>query len=221
MSKYYYSVRENADIYSIHLSPKVILGLLEVLTIIIAISCWRQLYNFIIYANKKFTKDDALINFVTEIQPNFKNAYSLNYQQQDRLIPLETDRLELATEEYKHSIDKTILISKTYELFTSYIKDRIKKNFSSIRKYTLEPFSFQQNHFDLVYSCRIFKIIPIKFEIREELKRFVMQINGEMINFKVSSRGYILSGQPEPRLFTEYWDIALDIDNKCYIVTIY
>ena len=62
MSKYYYSMRENADIYSIYFSPKVILGLLLVLTIIIAISCWKQLYNLIVYANKKFTKSD-LFNY--------------------------------------------------------------------------------------------------------------------------------------------------------------
>ena len=42
-----------------------------------------------------------------------------------------------------------------------------------------------------------------------------------MINFKLSPEGYITSGQPEPRYFTEYWDVALDADNKCSLVTIH
>ena len=221
MSKYYYSLRENADIYSIHLNPKVILGLLQVLTIIVAIFSWRQLYNFTVYGNKKFTQDEAIINFVTEIQPNFKNAYSLNYRQSDRILPLETTQLELASKEYQQQIETAILISKTRDLFASYIDNCRKKDFSSIRKCTLQPFSFQQSHFDLVYKYQIFKIIPLKFEMREELKRFVMQINGEIINFKLSPRGYITSGRSQLRSFTEYWDIALDADNKCYLVTIY
>lgn len=65
------------------------------------------------------------------------------------------------------------------------------------------------------------EIVPLKFEIREELKRFVVQINGEMSRFRVSDKGYVLSGKPQLRYFTEYWDIALEKNNKSYIVDIY
>ena len=57
--------------------------------------------------------------------------------------------------------------------------------------------------------------------MRKDLKRFIMQINGQMINFKVCPKGYVVSGKPEPLLFTEYCDVALDADNKCYLVTIH
>ncbi len=41
-----------------------------------------------------------------------------------------------------------------------------------------------------------------------------------MINFKLSRKGYILSGTPYHRSFTEYWDIKLTPDKQCYLVNI-
>ena len=40
-------------------------------------------------------------------------------------------------------------------------------------------------------------------------------------NFKLNKKGYVIRGQATPRSFTEYWDVALDANNKAYIVSIY
>ena len=60
----------------------------------------------------------------------------------------------------------------------------------------------------------------MNFEIREELKRFLVQINGKTISFQIRDRRYVLSGRSQLRHFTEYWDIALGANNKGYIVAI-
>ena len=106
----------------------------------------------------------------------------------------------------------------------------MSRDFESIKEYTLEPFKSRHKYLgdrsvnqkiDITYSYKLSEIVPLNFEIREELKRFVIQINGEMIRFQISDKGYVLSGQPQLRYFTEYWDIALEMNNKSYIVGIY
>ena len=225
MSKYYYSFRDNADFYSIHLSSQVIIVWLKFLTVFLVIFFWQQIYIFIynsfIYTNKKFTEDRDLIEFINNIQPNFQNAYSLIYTKRDRLPEREEIQSEIQTINYEYLIDKDTLIEKIKQLFNQYQQDIVNKKFKAIREYTLEPFSFQQNNFDIIYDVDLSKIIPIQFEMREELKRFLVQINGEAINFKISQKGYVISGQSTARAFTEYWDIALDANNKCYLVNIY
>ncbi|WP_206757595.1 hypothetical protein, partial [Nostoc sp. FACHB-888] len=49
---------------------------------------------------------------------------------------------------------------------------------------------------------------------------FRVQVNGKMTNFAISSEGYVLSGEPFPRLFSEYWDISVNSSGKWYLVNI-
>ncbi|MGD1920766.1 MAG: hypothetical protein ACFCAD_18905 [Pleurocapsa sp.] len=225
MSKYYYSFDDKADAYSIYLSPQLLLGWLKLITAFLVIIFWKRLYiffyNIIIYSNQKFTDNNDLAKFITDIQPNFKNAYSIKYQKSDRLTAQEEIESELEAVKYDHLINKDTLVEKVNQLFYNYQRDRINNNLELIKEYTLQPFSSKQNNFDLVYNCKISQIEPLKFEIREELKRFVVQINGKAVNFKLSQKGYVISGQATSRSFSEYWDVGLDTNNKCYLVTIY
>ena len=233
-SKYYYTFRKTNDFYALHLSNQVALGLLKVIMILIAILIMalyqRQLYNTLFLKIKKFTEDEKLIDFAKHICPDFQNTYSINYIQNDNLLEQEEAQLELEESKYQSFVSKEVLITKASWLFDQFQQDRTNSDFESIKEYTLEPFKSKYKYIgdrsvnqkvDITYSHNLSEIIPLKFEIREELKRFVVQINGEMIRFQVSDKGYILGGQPQLRYFTEYWDIALEMNNKSYIVGIY
>jgi len=203
VTKYHYSFSNNPDIYSLQLTPSVILGILKVILLITSAIFARQIYriifNFLVYHNQKFY-----------------------YQKQDLILDLETTQTKLETKEYQNSIESSLLNKKISQLFNRYTTDWNEQNFDVIAEYTLRPFSLSpKNNFDLVYKCKIQEIKPIKFEIKEELKRFIVQINGEIVNFKLNSQGYVISGEAAPRLFSEYWDVALDANNKAYIVSIY
>jgi|GEM_PF-3343442 len=146
------------------------------------------------------------------------------------ILILEEVEEELAATEYEYLIKKSTLVEKASELFTTYLQDWLSKDFEAIAKYTLRPLSLKQkeiyfpgcgNNFDLVYDCKIFEIKPLKFEVKEELQRFIIQINGEIINFNLDVQGYVVSGQPKYRPFTEFWDIAFGANYKPYIVDIY
>ena len=234
MTKYHYSLRNNSDIYSLQLTPKVILGWSKVVFLLLLIiyckKVYRLIYNFFVYRNKVFTNDDKLINFSSNIESGFKNAYAINYQEKDMILPLEEVENELATKEYEYLIEQSILVEKVSELFAIYLQDWLNKDFKSISEYTLRPFSLKQkeiylpscgNNFDLVYDYKISEIKPLKFEIKEELQRFIIQINGKIINFNLNVQGYVVNGQPKYRPFTEYWDIAFGANHQPYIVDIY
>lgn len=234
MTKYHYSFRNNLDIYSLQLSPQEILGLLKVVFLLLLIIYWKKacrlIYNFFVYRNTVFTNNDKLIEFASKIELNFKNAYAINYQERDMILTLEEVKEELAATEYEYLIEKSTLVEKASGLFATYLQDWLNKDFEAIAKYTLRPLSLKQkeiyfpscgNNFDLIYDCKIFEIKPLKFDVKEELQRFIIQINGEIINFKLDVQGYVVSGQPKYRPFTEYWDVAFGADYQPYIVYIY
>ena len=231
--KYYYSFHQTKDAYAIYLSPQVIRGLLQVLLLILAIIFllfYRQyLYNFLIYKNNKFTEDRELLYFVKQYCPHFKNAYSISYRRNNIFLDREENQTELLEEKYKESVGKEIVIEKALWLFNRYQQDLMTKNFKAIAQYSLEPFKSRHQYLgdrntnrqiDIRYNYKISEIVPLNFEIREELKRFIVQINGEIVAFKISDLGYVLKGQSPLYSFTQYWDIALDTNNKSYIVTI-
>lgn len=211
-----------------------VVGSLIVLVIlatgIFSLLYWRQLYNLVVYKKKKFSDNGELIKFVSNINSRFKNAYSLYYVKDEQLWLQEEKQTEIEEFRYSCVISKKILVEKVRCLFDRYQKDWTNKDFRAIEQYTFEPFKSQQReiyhqscgeNIDIVYDCQLSAVVPIQFEMREDLKRFVMQINGQMINFKISPRGYVISGKSEHRLFTEYWDVALDAENKCYLVIIH
>ncbi len=215
------------------ITEKNFFGFLKALIILISgLFCfiyWQQIYNFIIYTGKDFTKDKQLIEFTTEINPNFTNKCSIWYVKDDQIWQQIPPQAEVAESEYQHIVSKTELIKRVSNLFLQYQHDWTNKNFPSMTDYINEPFYktqkeiFKRNfgdNFDIVYDCRLSQIVPIDIELKEDRYFFRVQINGEMINFKLSPTGYVLSGKPYYRSFSEYWDVKLTPDKQCYLVNI-
>ncbi len=231
--KYYYSFQQTDDAYAIYLSSQVIVGLLKVwlsiFALIILLFYKRQFYNLIFYKRKKFIEDDRTVDFIKQFCPNFQNAYSINYVRDDDLLEQEEARVELPASEYQHLVSQEIIIEKASYLFDRYQQDLRSRNLKSIKEYSLEPFRAKHkyisdrninNRINIRYNYKLSEIIPLNFEVREELNRFLVQINGEIISFQVSDEGYVLSGEPQLRYFTQYWDIALGAENIGYIIAI-
>ena len=66
---------------------------------------------------------------------------------------------------------------------------------------------FGQN-FDIVYDPAIAQLIPVSCIELEDGHLFEVQVNARMINFELSPSGYVLSGEPTVRSFTECWNIV-------------
>ena len=215
------------------ITEKNFLGFLQALALLTAglstVLYWQQIYNFITYTGKKFTEDDELIEHTKNINPRFQNKYSIWYAPDNQIWQQQPPQTELSQTKYQHFISKVELIEKAKTLFIQYQQDWTNKDFQSMKQYigdrfyNLQTKIFHQNYgknFDIVYDCNLSAIVPLDIEIRADKYFFRVQINGEMINFKLSSDGYILSGEAYHRSFSEYWDIKLTPDKQCYLVNI-
>ena len=215
------------------ITEKNFLGFLQASVILISgLSCilfWEQIYNFLVYSSQKFTEDSELIKFAEEINPNFKNKYSIWYSKDDQLWQQVSPQAELSKSEYRNFIGRTELLEQVENLFIQYQQDWTNKDFESMRRYVEEPFYTTQkkifyrnygSNFDIIYDCCLSSIVPIDIELESDKCFLRLQINGEMINFKLAPEGYILSGQADRRSFSEYWDIKLNPDKQCYLVNI-
>ena len=190
---------------------------------------WSQIYNLIRFSGQKFTDDLELIKFVTNINANFKNKFSIWYVKDDQIWQEIAPKTEFPESQYQHHVSKTELLQQVANLFFRYQHDWTVKDFESMSEYIVEPFYSQQkqifknnfgNNFDIVYASQLSLVIPIWFEEQEDQCIFRVQINAEMINFKVSVNGYILKGKPDACSFSEYWDIGLDSENNWYLIKI-
>ena len=215
------------------ITEKNFLGFLQASVILISgLSCiffWQQIYNFFIYFNRKFTEDSELIKLAENINPNFKNKYSIWYSKDDQIWQQVSPQAEVSESEYRDFIDRSELLERVETLFIEYQQDWTNKDFESMRRYVQEPFYttqkkiFNRNYgsnSDIVYDCCLSSIVPIDIELESDKCFLRLQINGEMINFKLAPEGYILSGKADRRSFSEYWDIKLNPDKQCYIVNI-
>jgi hypothetical protein len=215
------------------INQKTLPGLIKALIILVisslCIGFWQQIWNFVFFLGKQFTEDTELIEFITKINPDFKNKYSIWYIKDNQIWQDITPQSKLAESQYQHLISKAELIDRVSNLVLKYQHDWTVKNFQSMNQYISEPFYSQQkqifrknfgNSFDLIYNCRLSKIVPIDLEFKEHRCFFRVQINGEMINFKVSETGYILTGKPYARSFSEYWDLKLIADKQLSLVNI-
>ena len=214
------------------ITEKNFFGVLQALALLTAglssILYWQQIYNFITYTGKKFTEDDELIEYTKNINLNFQNKYSIWYAPDDQIWQQQPPQIELSATKYQHFISKAELIEKAKTLFIQYQQDWTNKDFQSMKQYIGDYFYgvqieiFHQNYgknFDIVYDCN-FQIIPLDIEVKADKYFFRVQINGEMINFKLSPDGYILSGEAYHRSFSEYWDLKFTSDKQCYLVNI-
>ncbi|WP_052055701.1 Hint domain-containing protein [Myxosarcina sp. GI1] len=185
--------------------------------------------NLIRFFSKKFTDNSELIEFTINVNSNFKNKYSVWYVEDDQIWKVISPQIEISESEYSQKIDKTELIERVSNLFWRYQHDWTVKDFESMSEYVVEPFYSRQkrifkenfgNNCDIVYDCKLSEIIPLKFETKNEQFTFRVQINAEMVNFKLSAAGYVLSGKADPRAFSEYWDVGLDAKNNLYLIKI-
>ncbi|MDJ0574137.1 MAG: Hint domain-containing protein [Xenococcaceae cyanobacterium MO_234.B1] len=215
------------------INEKTFPGFLKALTIfIVGLSCivyWQQIYNFIIFFDKKFTEDTELIKFAIDINPNFQNKYSIWYAKDDQIWQQIAPQPELPESQYQHFISKAELTEQVSNLFIQYQHDWTIKDFESMNQYILEPFLSKQKqifkrnfgkNFDIVYDCRLSQVLPLDLKIEEGKYFFRVQINGEMINFKLSPTGYILTGKSYHRSFSEYWELKLTPEKQCYLINI-
>ena len=214
------------------ITEKNFFGVLQALALLTAglsgILFWQQIYNFITYTDKKFTEDDELIKYTENINPNFQNRYSIWYAPDDQIWQQQPPQIELSAEKYQHFISKAELIEKAKTLLIQYQQDWTNKDFQSMKRYigdyyyAVQTKIFHRNYgknFDIVYDCNS-EIIPLDIEVKADKYFFRVQVNAEMINFKLSTDGYILSGEAYHRSFSEYWDLKLTPDKQCYLVNI-
>lgn len=129
---------------------------------------------------------------------------------------------------YDGIISRSELVDRLTQLFVRYQADWTRKNFDAMIEYIEPEFYAKQaqifvnefgENFDIIYHPEILEIIPISYDCSSPQHIFQIQIDAQMINFEISTEGYIISGEAYPRSFSEYWMIAVD-DKKCVLMGI-
>ncbi len=183
-------------------------------------------YNFILFYGKTFTEDQKILEFTKKINPKFTNRYSTRYRNSRKVwksIPIE-ERVDES--EYQHLISKSELVGQVGNLFKQYHNDLANNRITEITKYfpnfkeTENYQSYRQylaNKNNISYQPEINELGLIDFKQSVNKDLFRVQINGKMINFTISEAGYVLSGDSQLKMFSEYWDIQLDADRRFYL----
>lgn len=209
--------------------PKYILILVVLFAGLLPVIFCREIYNFTNLFNKKFTNNSDLIHFATNINPKFTNCYSLKYTKDNEQWNKTTIQFEINEQEYQQIISKNQLIEKITSLFIQYQLDWTMKDFEQMLDYISKPFYYLQYYVfqrdfgsssDIVYQPEVIEAAPISYKKEDNQHIFRVQVNGKMTSFVISSEGYVLSGEPFPRLFSEYWDISVNSSGKWYLVNI-
>ncbi|PSB59764.1 hypothetical protein C7B79_28240, partial [Chroococcidiopsis cubana CCALA 043] len=73
---------------------------------------------------------------------------------------------------------------------------------------------------DVYKRQEIIELAPISYRQEQDKHMFKIQTNAKITNFVLSPQGYVRSGEPEPRSFTEYWNISIDAENQWYLMGI-
>ncbi|MBD2204088.1 hypothetical protein H6G33_30270 [Calothrix sp. FACHB-1219] len=206
--------------------PKLILATLTLVLVLLPVLFFRELYNLVRFYGKQFSNDSDLIQFTTKINPKFTNRYSLRYiknQESWKQIPIAS---EIYEQQYQHIFAKSELVEQVSKLFIQYQRDWTMKKFNKMQAYIKEPFYSQQcqifqsdfgDNFDVIYHPEVMEVAPISFYQDENKYILRFQINAKMTNFVLSPKGYVLSGESYPLLFTEYWDFIVDSDKNFYL----
>ena len=209
--------------------PSLIVALSVLVAVLLPFVFLREISNFVRFSGKKFTDEEKLIEFAETVNSSFTNQYSLRYSKNNEdwnLIPIES---ELDEQHYQHILSKLELIEQIHRLFIQYQLDWTMKNFLQMVEYVAEPFYSKQrrifqhdfgNNFDVIYRPELLEVVPISYKQEQAQHIFRLQVNAKMINFELSLEGYVLSGEPSPRSFTEYWDIGVDSAGKWYLINI-
>lgn len=209
--------------------PGLILCLMVLIVSLFPFAFFKEIYNFVHFREKEFTNDLGLIQFTKIINSRFTNFYSIRYSKDDESWITLPALSELNEKEYQVFISRSELIKQIYQLFVQYQNDWTKKNFDEMTKYVAQPFYKSQHNiflnsfgdnFDIVYQPEPYEIIPLSYRQEEGKCIFRVQISARMVNFELSRRGFVLSGEAYPRSFTEYWSIGVDNTKKCNLMEI-
>lgn len=209
--------------------PKLILSLFLLIAGLIPFAFLREIYNAIRFRNKTFTDAVELIEFTKSINEKFKNTYSVRYTEDNEPWIQIRPSQEVAETTYQDFIDKAELIDLVSQVFVQYQQDWTQKTFDEMAEYVDQPFYDMQktifqdafgNNFDIVYQPTLQTVVPLSLSQQEDSYIFKLQINAELINFALSSQGYVLSGAAYSRSFTEYWKIKIDSAKQCSLMDI-
>ncbi|MBE7383616.1 MAG: hypothetical protein F6J95_019630 [Leptolyngbya sp. SIO1E4] len=215
------------------LNEKTLPGLMWALLLLVLglmpLAFFQEICNLIRFRNQPFTRDSALIDFTTNINENFANAYSVRYSRDTETWMQTHPSQELDATDYQDFMGRHELINAVSQLFIKYQSDWAKKNFDEMIEYVDQPFYKIQkktflndfgDNFDIAYQPKLHAVIPLSCSQQEDSYILKFQINAELINFELSPKGYVLSGEAYPRAFTEYWTIRIDSAKGCWLIGI-
>lgn len=200
--------------------PGFLLAFGIIITIIFFSEFFINFYNFIRFYGKNVTDNSELLEFIHNINSKFTNRYSTKYRKSSKVWQSIDLRENINELEYEHLIGNADLIKQVNHLFYQYQNDLTNKDYDRIAEYFPDFFKEKQyltQNINIIYQPKIIDIAIIDFKQSEDKSIFRVQINGEMTNFTISEQGYLLSGDSELKMFSEYWDIELNADNRCCI----
>jgi len=178
---------------------------------------------------KTFTTDPELIDYIKKIIPSYKNIYSSSYSSDTENWSPMIAPPEVSPALYQNLASHDILLDEIQKLYERYESDWTNKNFEGMKSYMKEPYYSKQkqifdssfgSNFDITYKPLILSATPLKVDLKIDGEYVKLQINGQMIDFEVSSRGTVISGVPGVRSFTEYWNVFIDLDKNFYLIDI-
>lgn len=209
--------------------PEFILVAIIIIGCLLPLALFNEIVNSIRFYNKFFSDDSDLIEYTKNINPNFNNRYSVKYFKYDQPSGLISIESEIAEQDYQHLCSKIELIAQIRHLFVQYQLDWMNKDFERMVDYIAEPFYSEQkrrsdSYFDkscdVVYKPELIEAAPISLTEADNQHIFLMQLNAQIINFVISTKGTVLRGHPTPYCFTEYWQISLDTAGKWSLMSI-
>ena len=209
--------------------PGFILAVLLLVFGLMPLAFFKEIYNLIRFRNKTFTHDSDLIEFTNTINEKFSNTYSARYSKDNETWNQIDPSEELNPAKYQHFVSQPELVDSVSHLFVTYQSDWAKKNFDGMVEYSDQPFYKMQKkifldafgkNFDIVYQPKLHAVVPLSCRQQDDSYIFEFQINAELINFELSSKGYVLSGEAHPRSFTEYWTIRIDSVKRYWLMNI-
>ncbi|MBI3380254.1 hypothetical protein HY029_05865 [Candidatus Gottesmanbacteria bacterium] len=178
---------------------------------------------------KTFTDNQDVIDYTKMIVPTFTNAYDGYYSKDTENWTPMISPPQVSPALYQNLATPDVLREKVQRLYERYESDWTNKDFDAMKSYIKEPYYSKQkqifessfgDNFDVTYQPKILSATPLKVDLKVDCEYVKLQINGEMIDFEVSSSGTVLSGVPSIRGFTEYWQVFVDMDKNFYLTDI-
>jgi hypothetical protein len=209
--------------------PSLIFAIMVILSVLLSVAFRTEICNYFRFFGQRFTDDLGLIQFIKTINLKITNFYSNRYSKDNEIWEIIPAQPELDEQAYQDLLSRSDLIDRVSRLFIQYQKDWTMKNFVEMTEYVVEPFYTEQldicrsgfgENSDIVYQPELLEIVPLVCKRAEDRYIFRVQINAKMVNFKLSPQGFVLSGKNDSRSFTEYWDIEVDLNKKCYLTNI-